>query len=150
MALALQQAQQAALAGEVPIGAVLADADGIILASAHNLVEANNDATAHAELLVIKTALQQVHNKRLPAGCSLYVTLEPCAMCAGALSLARVTRLVFAADDPKGGGVVHGGRFYEQPTCHHKPMVEQDVANAEASGDLLRDFFAGRRKAGIA
>lgn len=138
------------MAGEVPVGAVLVSAEGQILAQSHNLVEATTDATAHAELLVLQTAMKNARNKRLPTGCTLYVTLEPCAMCAGAISMARVTTLIFAADDPKGGGVIHGGRFYEQPTCHHRPVVQQDTANATTSGDLLRGFFAERRKAGIA
>lgn len=146
MERALDLARQAAAAGEVPVGAVLADASSNILQQAHNLVEGSTDATAHAELLVIREAMRAGVNKRLPPGCTLYVTLEPCAMCAGAISLARVSRLVFAAGDPKGGGVVHGGRFYEQPTCHHRPTVEQDHAHAETSAALLRGFFAARRK----
>ena len=149
MALALDLARRGAAAGEVPVGAVLVSGEGAVLGASHNLVEAKADATAHAELQVIGSVMQARQNKRLPSGCTLYVTLEPCAMCAGAISLARVTRLVFAAPDPKGGGVIHGGRFYEQPTCHHRPTVEQDHTQAGASGALLRGFFAERRK-GIA
>jgi tRNA(Arg) A34 adenosine deaminase TadA len=117
MRLALEEAEAAARAGEVPVGAVLVGPDGAVLARAHNLVEARRDPTAHAEMLAIRAAAERLGAKRLP-GCVLYVTLEPCAMCATAASFARLSRVVFAAADPKGGGVLHGPRIFAQPTCH--------------------------------
>lgn len=151
MALAMAQATAAAGAEEVPIGAVIVR-DGPngkqVIAAAHNLVEAGSDATAHAEMVAIRAAMQVVGNKRL-TDCEMFVTLEPCTMCAGAISLARLKRVTFAAADPKGGGVLHGARFFDQPTCHHRPEITQDHAHEQASGDLLRHFFAARRvKAG--
>lgn len=143
MQLALAQARAAAAAGEVPVGAVLVGPDGSILAQAHNLVETRHDPTAHAEVLAIRAAAQAIGSPRLPE-CDLYVTLEPCAMCAQAISLARIRRLYFGAYDPKGGGVEHGARIYTHPTCHHVPEVYGGLHEAEASA-LLKGFFAERR-----
>ncbi len=144
MALALALARAAAQAGEVPVGAVLVDArSGVLLAAAHNRVEADDDPTAHAELLAIRAAAARRGAKRLPEA-DLYVTLEPCAMCAAAIALARLRRLYFGAYDPKGGGVDHGARVFEQPTCHHRPEVIGGLRERDC-GQLLRDFFAARR-----
>ena len=144
MEKALEQARLAAASGEVPVGAVLIDSEnGEVLAADHNRVEALHDPLAHAELLVLQSAARRLGEKRLPAA-DLYVTLEPCPMCAGAISLARVRRLYFGAYDPKGGGVEHGARVFEQPTCHHRPEVFGGIAEREA-GQLLRDFFTLRR-----
>ncbi len=122
MDLALEEARKAAARGEVPVGAVVTDAAGRVLSAAGNEVEARRDASAHAELLALRAAAAAIGDKRL-AGCALHVTLEPCPMCAGAASLFRVRRLVFAAYDPKGGGVEHGPRVFAHPTCHHAPEV---------------------------
>ncbi len=144
MALALEQAEAAAAAGEVPVGAVLVDsADGAVLARDHNRVEALSDPTAHAEILVIQAAARRLGMKRLTAA-DLYVTLEPCAMCAQAIALARLRRLYFGAYDPKGGGVEHGAEVFRQPTCHHRPEVIGGVEETR-SGELLRGFFQARR-----
>lgn len=144
MAEALKQAEAAAALGEVPVGAVLVEmASGKVLARAHNLVEQEADPTAHAEILAIRQAAAALGAPRLE-GTALYVTLEPCAMCAAAISFARIGRLVFGAYDPKGGGVDHGARFFEQPTCHHRPEVIGGVQEA-AAGALLQDFFKARR-----
>ena len=144
MDIALQEAERAAAAGEVPVGAVLLDtATGAVLARAHNRVEADNDPTAHAELLAIRAAAASLGAPRL-AGCDLYVTLEPCPMCAQAIAFARIRRLYFGAPDPKGGGVEHGPRIFDQPTCHHRPEVYGGIAES-ASAALLRAFFAARR-----
>jgi tRNA(adenine34) deaminase len=144
MELALQQARAAADLGEVPVGAVLIDsATGDLLAHGHNRVEVQHDPTAHAELLVIQAAARRLGVKRFEHA-DLYVTLEPCAMCAAAISLARLRRLYFGAYDPKGGGVEHGPRFYQQPTCHHRPEVIGGIEEARCAG-LLKDFFAARR-----
>lgn len=143
MATALEQARAAAAAGEVPVGAVLLGLDGEVLAAAHNLVEARKDPTAHAEILAIRAAAAALGSPRL-ADCDLYVTLEPCAMCAQAISLARIRRLYFGAYDPKGGGVEHGARVFSHPTCHHAPEVYGGLFEAEASA-LLKDFFQERR-----
>jgi tRNA(Arg) A34 adenosine deaminase TadA len=144
MAAALAEARQSAAAGEVPVGAVLVDgASGEILARAHNRVEALADPTAHAELLVIQEATRRLGAKRLTEA-DLYVTLEPCPMCAAAIALARLRRVYFAAYDPKGGGVDHGPRIFEQKTCNHRPEVIGGLCEAEAAA-LLRDFFAARR-----
>lgn len=143
MALALQQAEQAGTADEVPIGAVII-CDGKVIAAAHNRVEEWQDATAHAELVAIRAAMEAVGNKRLP-DCEIFVSLEPCTMCAGAISLARLKRVTFAAADPKGGALWHGAKFFEQPTCHHRPEVIQDKNHEAVSGDLLRSFFAEKR-----
>lgn len=142
MAAALAEARQAAAEGEVPVGAVLVR-DGEILFRAHNRVEAENDPTAHAELLAIREACRIAGEPRLP-DCDLYVTLEPCAMCAQAISMARIRRLYFAAYDPKGGAVEHGPRLFTQPTCHHAPEIYGGIGEREAA-DLLRGFFRDRR-----
>lgn len=143
MRLALAEAEAAARADEVPIGAVLVDAEGAMVARTHNLVERLKDPTAHAEMLAIREAARALDAKRLP-GCTLYVTLEPCAMCATAASFARLRRIVFAAEDPKGGGVLHGARVFTQSTCHWRCDV---VAGVEAprAAELLRAFFRARR-----
>ena len=144
MATALAEAEAAAAAGEVPVGAVLVDgASGRVLARAHNRVERDSDPTAHAEMLAIREAAVAQGAPRLE-GAELYVTLEPCAMCATAISFARIKRLVFGAYDPKGGGVAHGARVFNQPTCHHRPEVIGGVQE-QACGDLLRAFFEARR-----
>jgi tRNA(Arg) A34 adenosine deaminase TadA len=144
MARALALAREAAAAGEVPVGAVLVDAQtGAILAEAHNRVEARADPTAHAELLAIRAATRARGRPRLDEA-DLYVTLEPCPMCAQAIALARIRRLYFGAYDPKGGGVEHGPRIFAQPTCNHRPEVYGGIAEREA-GALLRDFFRERR-----
>lgn len=143
MRLALAEAETAFAAEEVPVGAVLIDADGAVVARAHNRVERLKDPTAHAEMLVIREAARVLDAKRLP-GCTLYVTLEPCAMCATAASFARLARVVFGAEDPKGGGVVHGARIFAQPTCHWRCEATGGV-EAELSSDLLRRFFRARR-----
>jgi len=144
MVMALEQAQAAAARGEVPVGAVLVDAgSGRVLAQAGNQVEALHDPTAHAEILVIRAAAAARGAARLP-DCDLYVTLEPCAMCATAISFARLRRLHFGAYDPKGGGVEHGARVFQQPTCHHVPEVIGGVMESDA-GALLQAFFRERR-----
>ncbi len=144
MKKALEAARQAADADEVPVGAVLIAADGKeILAVASNAPIANHDPTAHAEINVLRKGGAKLGNYRL-SDTTLYVTLEPCAMCAGAISQARVGRLVFAAVDPKGGAVLHGPRFFDLPTCHHRPLVEHGTMAAEAS-NLLTGFFRVRR-----
>jgi tRNA(Arg) A34 adenosine deaminase TadA len=144
MRLALEQARNGATAGEVPVGAVIVNAfSGEVLAVAHNRVEGDHDPTAHAELLVLREAARKLAAPRLP-DCDLYVTLEPCPMCAQAIAFARLRRVVFGAYDPKGGGVDHGARIFEQPTCHHRPEVIGGVLESDC-GALLRDFFAARR-----
>ncbi len=143
MALAFGEAEAAAARGEVPVGAVLVAADGTVLARAGNRTEADRDPTAHAELLVIRQACRDAASPRLP-GTVLYVTLEPCAMCAGAISFARVARLVYGAPDAKMGGVDHGPRLFGQPTCHHRPVIDGGLG-AERSAALLRGFFRARR-----
>ena len=142
MDLALEEARAAALRGEVPVGAVLVSGEAVI-ARDGNRTRERNDPTAHAEMLVIRSAAGALGQERL-SGCDLYVTREPCAMCAGAISFARIRRLYFAANDPKGGGVEHGGRFFAQPTCHHAPEVYAGIAESEAAV-ILRDFFQARR-----
>ncbi|HTT84713.1 MAG TPA: nucleoside deaminase [Rhizomicrobium sp.] len=143
MRLALAQACAAGERGEVPVGAVLVAADGQVLAQDGNRIVERRDPTAHAEILVLRAGSTKLGNERL-IGTILYVTLEPCAMCAGAASLARVARIVFAASDPKGGAILHGPRIFEQPTCHHRPEVCSGE-HAEQSAALLRAFFAARR-----
>ncbi len=144
MDLALGEAEAAAALGEVPVGAVLVDGEtGEILARAHNLVESDKDPTAHAELLVIREAARRLGAKRLTRA-DLYVSLEPCPMCAQAIALARLRRLVFGAYDPKGGGVEHGPRIFAQPTCHHRPEVIGGLQERRA-GELLKAFFRARR-----
>jgi tRNA(Arg) A34 adenosine deaminase TadA len=144
MDLALAEAGAAGGRGEVPVGAVLVDGvTGSILARAGNRVEALKDPTAHAEMIVIREAAAAAGLKRLE-GADLYVTLEPCAMCAAAISFARLRRLYFGAGDPKGGAVEHGPRFFNQPTCHHRPEVYGGIGERQA-GELLRAFFRERR-----
>lgn len=143
MALALAEAETARDLGEVPIGAVVVGAEGEVLAAAGNRTLVLRDPTAHAELLAIREACARLGNERL-TGCDLYVTLEPCAMCAAAISFARIRRLYFGASDPKGGAVEHGPRFYAQPTCHHAPEAIGGISGARAAA-LLKDFFAARR-----
>lgn len=146
MQRAIALARHAAAQGEVPVGAVIIDpASGEILAEGHNQPIGEHDPTAHAEIVALRAAAQKLGNYRLP-GLHLYVTLEPCAMCAGAISFARIEKLVFAASDPKGGAVVHGPRFFEQSTCHWHTKIEQDLENATVAGELLSDFFKRRRK----
>ena len=142
MMRALELAQWAAAAGEVPVGAVVAR-NGEIVSEAHNSPRALSDPTAHAELLAIRRAAEALGAERL-AGCDLYVTLEPCAMCAGAIAHARIARLYYGAPDPKGGAVEHGARVFEQPQCLHKPQVYAGIGEGEAAA-LLREFFAARR-----
>jgi tRNA(adenine34) deaminase len=144
IALALEEAKSAALRGEVPVGAVLLGPDGALLARDGNRILERKDPTAHAEMLAMRAGAKALNNERL-IGTTLYVSLEPCAMCAGAMAMARVGRLVFAACDPKGGAVLHGPRFFEQPTCHHRPMVTQTEPHALEAGEILRDFFRARR-----
>ena len=143
IALALAEAQSAAARGEVPVGAVLTGPDGMLLARDGNRIVELRDPTAHAEMLVLRAGASQLGNERL-TGATLYVSLEPCAMCSGAIALARVGRLVFAAEDPKGGAVLHGPRFFEQPTCHHRPEIAR-AGDAAAAGEILRGFFRARR-----
>jgi len=144
MAIALAEAEAAAARGEVPVGAVLVDGvTGAVLAQAGNRTEERHDPTAHAEILVIRDAAAKAGAARLPLA-DLYVTLEPCAMCAAAISFSRIRRLYFGAYDPKGGGVEHGGRFFQQPTCHHAPEIVGGMAETQASA-LLRAFFGERR-----
>jgi tRNA(Arg) A34 adenosine deaminase TadA len=147
MRIALDLAQAAAEAGEAPIGALVIDPKtGEVIASAHNAPISLNDPTAHAEIRALREAGQKLGNYRL-TDLTLVVTLEPCAMCAGAISHARIGRLVFGASDPKGGGVLHGSKVFDQPTCHWRPEVVSGVL-AEESAELLRSFFRARRKQG--
>ncbi|MEX2632142.1 MAG: nucleoside deaminase [Tistlia sp.] len=143
MTVALGCARLGAAAGEVPVGALLLDAAGRELARAHNRVEADRDPTAHAELLAIRAAARRLGSPRL-VGCRLYVTLEPCAMCAQAIAFARLERLTFGAYDPKGGGVEHGARIFEQATCHHRPEVVGGILERDCAA-LLQAFFRDRR-----
>lgn len=143
MLAALQAAEAAAARGEVPVGAVIAAADGTRLAVAGNRTRELSDPTAHAELLAIREACSKLGSERL-TGCDLYVTLEPCPMCAAAISFARIRRLYFAAADPKGGAVENGVRFFTQATCHHAPEVLGGIEETKAA-ELLRAFFAARR-----
>jgi tRNA(adenine34) deaminase len=144
MRIALAEAQAAAEAGEAPIGAVVVDpATGQVVARAHNQPIGLHDPTAHAEILALRAAAKAIGNYRL-SGLELFVSLEPCAMCAGAISHARIGRLVFGAEDEKGGAVVHGPRFFEQPTCHWRPTVTGGVLGDESAA-LLRGFFKARR-----
>ena len=143
MDLAFAEAIRARDLGEVPVGAVIVSGDGELLASAGNRTLSSRDPTAHAELLAIRAACAKLGSERL-VDCDLYVTLEPCAMCAAAISFARIRRLYFGALDPKGGAVEHGPRLFSQATCHHRPEIVGGLHEARAAG-LLRDFFAGRR-----
>lgn len=143
MARALEAARNAGARDEVPIGAVVVGPDGAVLAVAGNRTIADHDPTAHAEILAIRHACEQLGSERL-VGCDLYVTLEPCPMCATAISFARIRRLYYAAPDPKGGGVEHGPRIFTHSTCHHRPEVYAGIAEAESAA-LLRQFFLRRR-----
>lgn len=145
MARALAEASAAAARGEVPVGAVLVGPDGTVLAQAGNRTRERTDPTAHAEILCIRDACLKLGSERLPDH-DLYVTLEPCPMCATAISFARIRRLYWGAADPKGGGVVHGPRIFAQPTCHHAPELYDGLGEQEAA-NLLRTFFAARRPA---
>ncbi|HEY5411790.1 MAG TPA: tRNA adenosine(34) deaminase TadA [Caulobacteraceae bacterium] len=145
MRIALELAQAAAAAGETPVGAIVVDpATGEVVGRGANTPIGRADPTAHAEILALREAARRLGNYRL-TGLELFVTLEPCAMCAGAISHARIGRLVFGAEDPKGGAVVNGPRFFEQPTCHSRPMVKGGVLAGESSA-LLKGFFRARRK----
>jgi tRNA(adenine34) deaminase len=143
MAIAFAEAEAAGWRGEVPVGAVLVGAGGGVIAASGNRVEEQRDPTAHAEMLVLREAAAALDAKQLD-GCDLYVTLEPCPMCAAAISLARVRRLYFGAYDPKTGGVEHGARIFEQATCHHRPEVYGGIDERRAAA-LLRAFFRERR-----
>jgi tRNA(adenine34) deaminase len=143
MERALREARLAAERGEVPIGAVIVGPDGTVLAEAGNRTEETSDPTAHAEMLAIRAAAARLGAPRL-VDCDLYVTLEPCPMCAQAISFARIRRLYWGAADPKGGGIEHGPRIFDQPTCHHKPELYPGLSEGEA-GELLRAFFRERR-----
>jgi tRNA(Arg) A34 adenosine deaminase TadA len=143
-ALALAEAGAAAARGEVPVGAVAVSSEGQVIAVAGNRICELRDPTAHAEMLAIRAACAAIGSERL-IGCDLYVTLEPCAMCAAAISLARIRRLYYGASDPKGGGVEHGARVFSQPTCHHAPDVYPGIAESESAA-LLKSFFAERRE----
>ena len=142
MRRALDLAAEAGAAGEVPVGAVITAGDQIV-AEARNAMRGSSDPTAHAEMVAIRSAAAALGTSRLD-DCTLWVSLEPCAMCAAAVSVARIKALRFAAEDPKGGGVVHGPRMFAQPTCHHRPDVLGGIGEGEA-GELLRTFFAERR-----
>jgi len=144
MALAFAEAEAAGHRGEVPVGAVIVDSrTGLVLAAAGNRTEQDADPTAHAEILAIRAAAAAVGEPRLP-DCDLYVTLEPCAMCAAAIGFARIRRVYYGAYDPKGGAVEHGPRWFQQPTCHHQPDVYGGIEEGRAAA-LLQDFFAARR-----
>jgi len=143
MTLAFAEAEAAGWRGEVPVGAVLIGADGVLIAASGNRVEERHDPTAHAEVVVLREATAKLGAKQLD-GCDLYVTLEPCPMCAAAISLARIRRLYFGAYDPKGGGVEHGARIFDQPTCHHRPEIYGGIDERRA-GALLRAFFQAKR-----
>jgi tRNA(Arg) A34 adenosine deaminase TadA len=145
IALALAEAKAAGERGEVPVGAVLLSPTGILLARDGNRILQRKDPTAHAELEVIRVAAASLCNERL-TGTTLYVSLEPCAMCAGAIAMARVKRVVFAAEDPKGGAILHGPKFFEQPTCHHHPEIGR-AGDPVAAGAILKEFFKARRGA---
>jgi len=141
---ALALAQAAADAGETPVGCVIVDGAGEVIAEAANAPIASHDPTAHAEVIALRKAAGVLENYRLKPGITLYVTLEPCAMCAGAISHARVARLVYGASDPKGGGVAHGARVFEHATCHWKPAITAGIC-ADQAAKLLKDFFKARR-----
>ena len=144
MDAALTEARAAALRGEVPVGAVIVSPNGEIVAKVGNRTRELNDPTAHAEILALRAACAAAGSERLP-GHDLYVTLEPCPMCAAAISAARVARLYYGAADPKSGGVAFGARVFSHPQCHHRPEVYDGIAEAEAEA-LLKGFFAGRRE----
>jgi tRNA(adenine34) deaminase len=142
MRLALDEARAAATAGEVPVGAVVTK-DGVVLGIGRNRMRADNDPSAHAEMVALRAAARAVGDWRLDV-CDLWVTLEHCGLCAGAIALARLSRLYFGAGDPKGGAVLHGPRLFGQPTCHHVPEIYPDIGGSEA-GELLQTFFRERR-----
>jgi tRNA(adenine34) deaminase len=142
MDMALEEARAAQARGEVPVGCVIVRGSEVVVRAGNRTV-ADRDPTAHAELLALRTAASSIGSERL-TGCDLYVTLEPCAMCAAAMSFARIRRLYYGAADPKGGAVDNGVRFFAQPSCHHRPEVYGGVSESEA-GVLLKDFFAARR-----
>lgn len=144
MRLAIEEAKAAARRGEVPVGAVLVNADGKVVSRTGNAPISICDPTAHAEILALRDGAYHTDNYRL-GGMSLYVTLEPCTMCAGAISNARIARVVYGASDPKGGAVEHGIKFFEQATCHHRPEVTGGVLAVESSG-MLKAFFRERRR----
>ncbi len=144
MGRALELARNAAYAGEAPVGCVIVDGAGEVIGEGANAPISSHDPTAHAEIVALRRAALALGNYRLKPGLTLYVTLEPCAMCASAISHARIARLVYGASDPKGGGVAHGSRVFEQPTCHWKPAVLRGVL-ADESVKLLRAFFKARR-----
>jgi tRNA(adenine34) deaminase len=144
MQQALDEARAAAVLGEIPVGAVLVGPDGAVLARAGNRTEQHNDPTAHAEILALRAAAARRGSPRL-ADCDLVVTLEPCPMCAHAISLFRIRRLIFGAYDPKGGGVDHGARVFDASSCHHRPEIIGGIRET-ASKTLLRDFFQGKRQ----
>ncbi len=144
MLAALKEAAKASARDEVPVGAVIVDAaTGKIVAKARNQSEHGNDPTAHAEIIAIRKACKKLQSKRL-WNCDMYVTLEPCTMCAAAISFARIRRLIFGANDAKGGAVINGVKFFEQSTCHHKPKITAGVAAAESSL-MIKAFFAAKR-----
>ncbi|HET6321007.1 MAG TPA: nucleoside deaminase [Hyphomicrobium sp.] len=143
MLRALSEAKAAGARGEVPVGAVVAGPNGMLLAAAGNRTRELSDPTAHAEILAIRSACALLGSERL-VGCDLYVTLEPCPMCAAAISFARIHRLYYGAADPKGGGVEHGPRIFSQPTCHHGPEIYPGIGEDDASR-LLKSFFVQRR-----
>ena len=144
MKRALELAAVAGEEGEAPIGCVIVDETGAVIAEGANAPIASHDPTAHAEIVALRKAAAALENYRLKPNLTLYVTLEPCAMCAGAIGHARIARVVYGASDPKGGGVEHGARVFDQPTCHWRPVVESGIG-AEESAKLLRDFFRARR-----
>ena len=143
MRAALEEANHAAMRDEVPIGAIITNDRGEIVARTGNKTRELSDPCAHAEILAIRKACEGINSQRIPNH-TLYVTLEPCAMCAAAISFARISRVVFGASDQKGGGILHGGQFYTQPTCHHKPSVQHGLM-AEECGEILKDFFKKKR-----
>lgn len=140
---ALSEAKAAANRGEVPVGAVLVSPEGTVLATAGNRTREHNDPTGHAEILAIRAACAKLQSERLP-GCDLYVTLEPCPMCASAISQARIARVYYGASDPKSGGVAQGPRVFDHPQCHHKPEVYDGIAASDCEA-LLKDFFREKR-----
>lgn len=142
MQQALDLAQKAAAAGEVPVGALVVK-DGVVIATGANQPVISHDPTAHAEIVALRAAAHALGTDRL-TGCDLWVTLEPCAMCAGAIAHARIARLYYGASDPKGGAIEHGPKLFDQPTVHHRPEIYAGIA-AEEAGALLRDFFADKR-----
>lgn len=143
MNVALDEASKAFEKGEVPVGAVIVSENGDILSMAHNLCEAKNDPTAHAEILAIQKATKKIQSPRL-LNCDIYITLEPCSMCATAISFARMRRVYFGSYDPKSGGVEHGAKIFKQKTCHHKPEIYGGIKESDCS-DILKRFFQGLR-----